>query len=309
LLIGINKTTKGRTSLRPIDIATISYLILMGTLILLFHPNLRHWGWDVCIHYLSSLLIYLFVRRSKRFNSPILIFLRNWYPVLLLTPMFEELGRITTILFPYWVEVPLMRWDHLLFGVHPTVWFGQIAHPWLTEYMEFSYFMYFLLIPIGGFPLYFRGKKEEFNKFLFNVLLAYYISFIGFLFFPARGPWETMVDLHSAPLQGGFFLSLVRKIQSVGSIHGGCLPSSHVAAAFAILFSAKRYEKTVFWILLPIVLSLAVAVVYTRYHYAVDSLAGVAVGIICAFIGPRISRWFGGVKIEGKRSSPLAPHS
>ncbi len=262
----------------------------MGILILFFHPNLSGWGLYVSIHYLSSLLIYLFVRGSGRFKSPILIFLLDWYPVLLLAPMFRELGRIVNILFPYWAEVPLMRLDYLLFGVHPTVWFGQHARPWLTEYMEFSYFMYFLLIPIGGFPLYFRGKNGEFNKFLFNVLVAYYISFIGFLFFPARGPWETMIELHSAPLQGGFFLSLVRRIQIVGSIHGGCFPSSHVAAAFAILFSARRYEKTVFWILLPIVFSLAVAVVYTRYHYAVDSIAGVMVGVACFFLGEKISR-------------------
>jgi len=294
-LIGSNNTSR-KTPLRPIDVITISYLALMGTLILLFHPNLIHWGWDVGTYYLSSLLIYLFTRRTGSTKSPILIFLRNWYPVLLLTPMFEELGRTTTILFPYWAEIPLMRLDHLLFGVHPTVWFGQIAHPWLTEYMEFSYFMYFLLLPIAGLPLYFRRGEEDFDKFLFNVLLAYYISFIGFLFFPARGPWETMVGLHSAPLQGGFFLSLVSRIQSMGSIHGGCFPSSHVAAAFAILISAKRYEKTVFWVLLPIVLSLAVAVVYTRYHYAVDSLAGASVGIACAFIGPQISGWLGGGK-------------
>lgn len=287
---------KGRSPFRPIDLATISYLVLMGTLILFFHPNLKAWGVDVFIHYLASLLIYIFLRGSGRFKSSILIFLRDWYPVLLLAPMFEELGRITTILFPYWAEVPLMRLDHLLFGVHPTVWFGQHARPWLTEYMEFSYFMYFLLIPIGGLPLYFGGKSEEFNKFLFNVLLAYYISYIGFLFFPARGPWETMVELHSAPLQGGFFLSLVRSIQAKGSIHGGCFPSSHVAAAFAILFSARRYEKTVFWILLPIVLSLAVSIVYTRYHYAVDSVAGAIVGTACVLLGERISRKWEGLK-------------
>ena len=78
----------------------------------------------------------------------------------------------------------------------------------------------------------------------------------------------------------------------MGSIHGGCFPSSHVAAAFAVLFSVKRYEKPIFWILLPIVFSLAIAVVYTRYHYAVDSIAGALVGTACAFVGPKISnKW------------------
>ena len=85
-------------------------------------------------------------------------------------------------------------------------------------------------------------------------------------------------------------MSLVRSIQAKGSIHGGCFPSSHVAAAFAVLFSARRYEKTIFWILLPIVLSLAVSIVYTRYHYAVDSVAGAMVGVACFFLGEKISR-------------------
>jgi membrane-associated phospholipid phosphatase len=225
-------------------------------------------------------------------QSKTVVFFRDWYPALLFLPMFEEMNYLVTIIFPYWANQWVINLDLALFGVYPTVWLEKIVTPWLTELMGFFYASYFLLIPIAGFPLYFRNRKREFHGFLFNVALAYYIAYIAFLFFPTEGPWVIMTHLQTAPLEGKHFFQLVAYLQGLGGIRGGCFPSAHVAGAFAILCSAYKYERKIFLFLLVFVLGLAVSTVYYRYHHAVDAIAGALLGTLCYFIGVKVhQRW------------------
>lgn len=288
----MKKIERALSRLKAFDVIALLYLLIVGILILFFHRGLESWGFYVAGHFMLIALIVAFVNFSESSASKLLTFLRYWYPLVLYTFLFEEITAIVNIIFPFWAEEPLIKLDYALFGVHPTVWFENIASPWLTEYMEFSYFTYFLLIPIAGGVLYVKNKKRELSSLLLNVSMAYYICYISFLFFPARGAWETLAHLHSTPLEGGVFKSLIDAIQNIGSIHGGAFPSSHVAAAFAVLFSTYKYERRAFYFLLPVVLSLAVSIVYTRYHYAVDSIAGFLVAAGCLFIYPKIENWW-----------------
>jgi membrane-associated phospholipid phosphatase len=154
--------------------------------------------------------------------------------------------------------------------------------------MVIFYLVYFLLIPIAALPLYLRGKQRQFNSLLFNTALAYYLSYITFLFFPAVSPRVTLAHLQSGPLPGGALLGILSWIQEFGGIHGGAFPSSHVAVAFAILLSSYRYQRRVFVLLLPFVLGLAISTTYCRYHYAVDAIAGAALGMTAVFVGQRL---------------------
>lgn len=275
---------------RPVDVITLLYILVVGVLILFFHRGLKSWWIYVAVHFTLAGLIWFFLRISSAISSKPLIFIRDWYPVLLYIFMFEEIGAIVNIIFPFWAEQLLMKLDYAIFRTYPTVWFERVTNPWLTEYMYFSYFTYFLLIPIGGGVLYRKKDKEKFNSLLFNVSLSYYLCYILFLFIPARGAWETLPHLHTIQLEGGFFFDLVNRIQGFGSIHGGAFPSSHVAAAFTVLFSIYKHRRKFFYPLLPVVLSLAVSIVYTRYHYAVDSLGGILIAILTTCLSPKIEK-------------------
>lgn len=278
--------------LRPVDIATIAYLVILSLIILFFHRGLKLWGLYILSHFIVVCSILALRWSFKDANSKLVLFLRDWYPVLLFSFMFEELNSLVTIIFPYWANQWVIKMDLFLFGVHPTIWFEKITTPWLTELMAFFYSSYYVLIPVAGFPLYFRNKKREFHRLLFSVALAYYVCYIAFLFFPAEGPWITMTHLYTNPLQGKYFLQFVEYVQKIGSIRGGCIPSSHVSAAFAILLSIRKYERKIFYFLLVCVLGLTVSTVYCRYHHAVDAIAGALVGIFCYLISTKIyQRW------------------
>jgi membrane-associated phospholipid phosphatase len=302
-----------RALMRPVDLATISYLLLIAALVVLFHHNVADWGWYVVKHCAAALAIVGLIRAAGNRRDWIGI-LRHWYPVAVFPPLFTEMNQLVTMIFPFWANSWLIRLDHALFGVNPTVWFERVATPALTELMVIFYLAYFLLIPAAALPLYLRRKQRAFDCLMFNTALAFYLSFVAFLIFPAVSPRVTMAHLQSGPLEGGMLLSLLNRVQSFGGIRGGAFPSSHVAVAFAILLSAHRHERKVFYVLLPFVLGLAVSTTYCRYHYAVDAIAGALLGLFAVVLGQRLfarwerARFSPGRGIAAPKGVTISPH-
>jgi membrane-associated phospholipid phosphatase len=277
--------------MRPVDLATLFYLVIITLLIVLFRHGVAGWGWYVVMHGAAAAAIVGLIRAAQD-RRGWLGMLRHWYPPLIFFPLFAEMNELVNMIFPFWANPWLIQLDHALFGVHPTVWFERVATPALTELMVLFYLTYFLLIPAAALPLYLKNRRRQFDRLMFNTALAYYLSFVAFLFFPAVSPRVTLAHLQGGPLEGGFLLGVLHWIQGFGGIRGGAFPSSHVAVAFAILFSTHRYERKVFYVLLPFVLGLAVSTTYCRYHYAVDAIAGALVGLLAVSMGEKLfARW------------------
>lgn len=271
------------------DIASLVYWSLLTLIILLFHGRLENWVVYIFGHCLIIAAVFGLAWAVKRRPSGWLAFIRDWYPVALVIFGFEEMNNLVTLIFPYWANRFLMGLDKAIFGVYPTVWLERLASPWLSEIMVFFLFAYFFMAAAGGGLLYAQGKRSEFYEVAFNVVLAYYLSFLLFLVFPAEGPWVIMKDLQTKALDGRLLTHLYYALQKSSSIRGGCFPSSHVAGAFAIALSMRKHHKNAFLGLLFLATGVAVAVVYARYHHAVDSIAGILIAAFAVFVGFRIS--------------------
>jgi membrane-associated phospholipid phosphatase len=70
---------------------------------------------------------------------------------------------------------------------------------------------------------------------------------------------------------------------------GGSFPSSHIAAAVVAL-ACLPYLGRWAWPVLFLTLLMALGTLYGRYHYFVDVLAGLAVGLACLYLGPWLER-------------------
>jgi membrane-associated phospholipid phosphatase len=286
------KRSSWNALIRPVDGITLGYLFLLGLLILAFGRRLPGWGSFAALHAAAIAAILWLVRAAEEGASRPLVFLRDWYPALLIFPLFSEMHHVTTIFFPFWANDWLIHLDHAMFGVHPTVWFEGLGTPFLTEIMVLFYMFYYIMLPAAGLSLYCHSRRGEFHNLMLNTMLSFYVSCAIFLLFPAESPRLTLAHLQSGPLQGWYFLAVLGSIQEFGGIHGGAFPSSHVAAAVAILFSVRRSERRLFCLMSPLVMGLAVSTVYCRYHYAADAIAGILVGLGCCAVGRRISlRW------------------
>jgi membrane-associated phospholipid phosphatase len=141
--------------------------------------------------------------------------------------------------------------------------------------------------------LYNQEQKPGLYESIFVFVLGYYLSYIGYLLFPAIGPRFTMAQLYTVPLDGGVITDFLRdSLNNLEHNKRDCMPSGHTQIALITLGLAFRHSRKLFYIYLPMVLGLILATVYLRYHYVVDVLAGALLAAICLALGPWLFRWW-----------------
>jgi len=187
--------------------------------------------------------------------------------------------------------------------------------------MKFDYFTYYFMVPVGAAVLYIRANKAAYTRYLTTLCIAFYISYIGFIVYPVRGPRYHLYDKYTRDytvsveefygsmveddisardtkaLKGYVFTSIQDTIMRYGSMHGGCMPSSHIAVAIVCMVMMWIYRRKLFYVYFPLVGLLCIAVVYNRYHYITDVFAGIVVSVISIWITPLL---FGVPKIDEK---------
>lgn len=272
------------TALSLADRLTLAYLVFSTTLILVCRQNIPRWNLLLPVHFgLIAMVFGLTFARMR--EVPLLRLVSYWYPPLLFLFFFEEIGLTVHAIFPGWFDKYLIEADRLLFGVHPTVWIEQFSSYWLNEYMQLVYTSYFLLtIGFGGY-LWAQKRFDDFAVFIGSTCVAYYLSYVIFVLFPIESPYHTLHHLQQVELTGGPFTAFINLIEKHGRVHGGAFPSTHVAGSMVVLFSAYRFAKPIGYALTPLVLSICVATVFGRYHYAVDVFAGIFVAGLGCWIG------------------------
>lgn len=278
------------------DRLTLAYLIYSTALIVICRRNIPRWATLLPIHLGLTVMIFgLAHARAKKVK--VLSFLSHWYPTLLFLFFFEEIGLIVHAIFPGWFDEYLIKADYAMFGAHPTVWIEQFSNYWLNEYMQLVYTSYFLLTIGLGAYLWIRNRREEFAVFIASTCAAYYLCYVVFVLFPIESPHHTLRHLQQVELAGGPFTAFINLIEKHGRVHGGAFPSAHVAGSVVVLISAWRFARRIGYWLTPIVISICVATVYGRYHYAVDVFAGILMGAIgcqiASWIGPRLCSGIG----------------
>ena len=101
-----------------------------------------------------------------------------------------------------------------------------------------------------------EGSKRGLQRSLFVLALGYYISFIGYILFPAVGP---ICDgsLYTVPLEGSFLTDFVRDLlNAIEHNKRDCMPSGHTEIVLIVLFLAYRYERFLFYLFFPLVCGL-----------------------------------------------------
>jgi membrane-associated phospholipid phosphatase len=273
--------------LNAADRLTIAYLIFSTGLIALCRQNIKHWQYLLPAHVgLIFAIAALAYARSRELRFLSLI--SHWYPPFLFLFFFEEIGLTVHAIFPGWFDDYLIKADYALFGVHPTVWIEQFSGYWLNEYMQLVYTSYFLLTIGFGAYLWVKGRRDEFAVFIASTCTAYYLSYVIFVFFPVESPYHTLRHLQQVELTGGPFTGFINLIEKHGRVHGGAFPSTHVAGAVSVLFSAYRFARPIGYWLTALVFSICVSTVYGRYHYVVDVFAGILMAAIGFWLGPRL---------------------
>lgn len=266
------------------DIASVSYLALIGILLIFFHTNVPCWPLYVFLHAAVILIILELVRRGERSRKGTAAwFLRTFYPVAIALFTWKELDAIIPMFFgSYWATGLIIRTEKAIFGVLPSVWVQQFYRPWLDELMHIFYSGYYLFMPIVTLTLYFKRKYEAALAAFSCAMFMYFVNFLFFFFFPVLSPLmaESMAGQNIGSWTGYVVADLTRILQSGGASRGATFPSSHISAVFMWAFVALRYQRPLGYVLFPMAFGVSVATVYLGYHYALDPIFGFILALI-----------------------------
>ncbi len=284
---------KSKTFLRAIDVLNLSYVAIIGILVFIFRKHQSNWRFFFVLHIALFTGLYAFYRHTASSRSRFIRFLRDLATPLLLIFYYEETESLNHLITHHYLDPFFAHVEEVIFRCQPALLFAQvIPSPIFSEYMHLSYFFYYLLIPILWVPLWFGRRHKEFDIFIFTVLLNMTFCYAFFICVPCAGPWHYFAEQSfRGHFPGYLFVSIMDIILKYGEIANGAFPSSHVAMATVILLCAWRYKRIIFWITLPMVLSLYVSTVYTQAHYLIDIPAGFIVGVFFFLISERVKVW------------------
>ena len=194
--------------------------------------------------------------------------------------MFETLFMILPYLNPNAYDQLMVDIDHALLGVHPTLWMEQFIVPWLTEFMYILYFFYFPMPLIALGIMYRKGMYTEMEKSMVMLLVCYYSSYITYFIVPVNGPRFYLADWHTIELTG-YYLSqpIYDLIDFLETNKYDCFPSLHTALLLVVMYLTYKYTRKLFYIYIPIAIGILISLIYLRYHYLTDVLAGIVYAI------------------------------
>ncbi len=171
----------------------------------------------------------------------------------------------------------VQRWEAALFPTNPSLtWAPSMGNQLLSEALHLAYASYYLLILIPPLILLVRGRREAYGRTMLALALVYAFCFATYLVFPVDGP-RFLAGPAAAP-EGpirGFVLHLL----AAASSRGTAFPSSHVAASVVASLCALQFQRRVGVIVALATVGLTLGTVYGGFHYVVDALAGLTVGV------------------------------
>ena len=195
---------------------------------------------------------------------------RDWLPLVYIGVGYYLTGRLfvaPSIALESW----LIAWDRRLFG-DPTTRFARWPAP-LVAYLDIVYTFTFLLLPAGFAMLAASGRSALADHYWTLVLATDLGAFAPLSVFQTRPPWvlERAPDLPARS---------VHRIASFmvrhATIRVNTFPSGHVAVSLGVAIAIVPVMPVVGGLLFAVAISIAIACVVGRYHYAMDVAAGAA---------------------------------
>ena len=250
--------------------------------------------WIVGAHLAGALLPWA-VTIADRGSSRFLRGAREAYPLLLLYPLYAEVGVFHAAMGSVGHDATVMAWDRALFSTNwHRVWAHAMPAAWFRETMYASYFSYYLLIALPAVAAAVTRRWDAFRDISFRMMLIYVVCYAIYFAYPAFGPMraDTQSGMETArAVLDGFFPRLVHAAAASGDSPGTAFPSSHVAGALTAAWLGFRWHaRWVAWLQLALAAGVALSTVYTGNHYAIDALAGTVLAIVLqGFIAGRRS--------------------
>lgn len=275
--------------LNLIDIVTLIYITWVLGIIIIFNKKIEHFYFYLA-GYICYILLIIFIHKLylRMPEKKLVILLKYCYPIIFLEFLYKAIEKYVTIFYGGFLDDIIINIESIFFNINPALYLERFITPLLTEIMKFSYLIYYFYMPFLILALFFMKRYGDMVYSVFIMSLTFYACYIGFVLFPVEGP-RFSFDFHVPVLKGYFFSHIQESIMKYGQSIGACMPSSHIAAAWNVVFLVKKFlGKRLFYLLFVLTILMSVSIVYNRYHYFSDGVAG----IITAYISYQAGKMF-----------------
>jgi len=208
--------------------------------------------------------------------------LRDVFPLILTLIAFREMNWFTPPVHHHHLEQTWIVWDRLLldkYGMRTAI---ESAGSLAPFFLELCYALVYAVAPVALWALFANGRRDRVNL----LWLAYLAGTLGvyalFPYFPSEPP-RTAFAGQDMPHIVTFLRRFNLWIVGHYGIHSSVFPSAHVSSALSAawgLLKTLPERQWIGWTMAAYGLCVALASVYGRYHYAVDTAAGIAASFL-----------------------------
>ncbi len=216
------------------------------------------------------------VLSQLRLQTPMRI-ARDWVPALLLLQGYWLSGLFFSRPMLR-IENRLLRLDRRLFTIAHLSAAIRRAPRILLELLELAYLGAYPFVPITFGIVYAAGSQDGIDRFWTAVLIASFGCYGMLPWVQTRPPRalerDSAIDARALTMR-----SVNLQLLAHASIQVNTVPSGHAATALAAALVTGEFVPASLPILLGTALAIAVTTVVGRYHYAVDTLLGLGMGL------------------------------
>ena len=237
------------------------------------------------VEFLVCALFLALAYGQSREHAELFSIIRDWVPLALILLAYREMDWFSAMPHTFDLERRWVEWDRTIlyrWGLQRAIEaLGSLG----PLYLELCYALVYAIAPFLVAVLYFQDRRARVNGAVFLYLLGTLLAYALFPYFPSDPP---RVAFGGSDMPN--VTTALRKLNLwlVGNygIHSSVFPSAHVSSAFSAawaLFAFLPERKRYGWAMLVYAVSVAVATVYGRYHYAADAGAGIGISLVPAF--------------------------
>ncbi len=266
---------RGVSRLRSSEVFIIAYFIYVAFVALFLLPG----SWPAWI---LVVLVAVAVVGLSRTDC----ILRDWTPLAFALIAYREMDLFSVTPHDRHWEKICVSWDrwvldeiHLRGAIESLGWL-------LPFYFEMCYLLVYATGAVALAALLLSGRRDQVDRLWLAYLAGTLGTYALFPFFPSDPP---RIVFPSADLPNVMTLPRQLNLWIVGGygIHSSVFPSAHVSSAFSAAWGLHVALPDRPWISRCMAIygiSVAVATVYGRYHYAVDAVAGIAMSIAALLV-------------------------
>lgn len=148
----------------------------------------------------------------------------------------------------------------------------------IREFLETTYLLVYAAVPVGAVVLAVSGHRAALGQYWTVVLASAFLCYSVLPWLQTRPPMLIDATSPMPPMSG--VRTWNQAIAGRASVRAATIPSGHAAAALATALVITQVEPMIGAYFLVLAVSIAIASVLGRYHYAIDSVLGILVAMV-----------------------------